>query len=122
MVKLLAALVAKLHKLLRVLVRVQLSHDRTVARVGKRDPKTGTFKVKQAGSFVLTIRLGAGAGYVWPNFFRLPGSTFFFAWRAKNYHTNPRQFSTPLCVRVTRNANHVPVPEGVGCWKTLDLF
>lgn len=126
MTKTIAAVFAalkKLHKLARVLVRVQLSHDVTVVRASRRpDPKTGIYDIKVARSWVLTIALGAGAGYMWPRFFKLNGRTFFIALHPKNYHINPRQFSEPLCVRLTRNGNNIPVPAGSGMWKTIDLF
>jgi len=124
MTKILAVVLAavkKLHKLARVLVRVQFSYDRTYKRVGKPDTR-GIYKTETAPSWVLKVHLGAGAGYMWPRFFEISGRCFFIAWRAKNYHFNPRQFSTPLCVRLTSNGNDSPVPDGVGYWKTLDLF
>lgn len=116
MLKLLAAVVAKVHKLLRVLVRVQFMYDNEF----RFNRATG--EGRNIRTCVLVVRFGAGAGYVWPNFFRLPGASLFLAWRPKNYHTNPTKFTYPLAAGLTRNGNNTPVPNGCGTWTTLDLF
>ena len=116
MLKFLAAVLAKLHKALRVLVRVQFAYDNEF----RFDRATGTGR--NVRTWVLYVRLGAGAGYVWPNFLRIPGATFFIGWRPKNYHTDPKKFAYPFTMALTRNGNNTPVPNGCGCWTTVDVF